>query len=192
MSLKIRCLDTDLSALDHLNNMLSVSTEMNDIELNWPNMYKDCVLAGTPLPVYQIFHHSMIQRRMYGKWGWVSMWLSDRSWSSLYPSLFLFVLSLSKSRAGLLGWERSVTLLVPIGQFIESAQHHLSPPETPWVFLLSWRPLLSTVFGVSCGDCWRRKWQPTPVFLPGESQGRRSLVGCRLWGRTESDTTEAT
>ena len=39
---------------------------------------------------------------------------------------------------------------------------------------------------------WRRKWQPTPVFLPGESQGRGSLVGCRLWGRTESDTTEVT
>ena len=39
---------------------------------------------------------------------------------------------------------------------------------------------------------WRRKWQPTPVFLPGESQGQRSLVGCCLWGRTESDTTEAT
>ena len=38
---------------------------------------------------------------------------------------------------------------------------------------------------------WRRKWQPTPVFLPGESQGRGSLVGCRLWGRTESDTTGA-
>ena len=39
---------------------------------------------------------------------------------------------------------------------------------------------------------WRRKWQPTLVFLPGESQGRGSLVGCRLWGRTESDMTEAT
>ena len=39
---------------------------------------------------------------------------------------------------------------------------------------------------------WRREWQPTLVFLPGESQGRGSLVGCRLWGRTESDTTEAT
>ena len=39
---------------------------------------------------------------------------------------------------------------------------------------------------------WRRKWQPTPVFLPGESQGQRGLVGCRLWGHTESDTTEAT
>ena len=39
---------------------------------------------------------------------------------------------------------------------------------------------------------WGRKWQPTPEFLPGESQGRGSLVGCRLWGRTESDMTEAT
>ena len=39
---------------------------------------------------------------------------------------------------------------------------------------------------------WRRKWQPTPVFLPGGSQGWGSLVGCRLWGRTESDTTEVT
>ena len=39
---------------------------------------------------------------------------------------------------------------------------------------------------------WRRKWQPTPMFLPGESQGLGSLVGCHLWGRTESDTTEVT
>ena len=39
---------------------------------------------------------------------------------------------------------------------------------------------------------WRRKWQPTPVFLPGESHGQRSLVGCSPWGHTESDTTEAT
>ena len=39
---------------------------------------------------------------------------------------------------------------------------------------------------------WRRKWQPTPVFLPGESQGWLSLVACHLWGRTESDMTEAT
>ena len=39
---------------------------------------------------------------------------------------------------------------------------------------------------------WRRRWQPTPVFLPGESQGRGSLVGCRLWGHTGSDMTEAT
>ena len=39
---------------------------------------------------------------------------------------------------------------------------------------------------------WRRKWQPTPVFLPGESQGWWSLMGCHLWGCTESDMTEVT
>ena len=36
------------------------------------------------------------------------------------------------------------------------------------------------------------KWQPTPVFLPGESQGQGSPVSCHLWGHTESDTTEVT
>ena len=38
--------------------------------------------------------------------------------------------------------------------------------------------------------CWRRKWQPTAVLLPGKSHGRRSLVGCSPWGREESDMTE--
>ena len=51
-----------------------------------------------------------------------------------------------------------------------------------------WATSLSLFTFMHC----RRKWQPTPVFLPGESQGRRSLVGCRLWGHTESDTTEVT
>ena len=37
---------------------------------------------------------------------------------------------------------------------------------------------------------WGRKWQPTPVFLPGKSHGKRSLVGYRPWGHKESDTTE--
>ena len=39
---------------------------------------------------------------------------------------------------------------------------------------------------------WRRKWQPSPVFFPGESQGWQSLMDCHLWGRTELDTTEVT
>ena len=39
---------------------------------------------------------------------------------------------------------------------------------------------------------WRGKWQPIPVFLPRESQGRRSLVGCCLWGCTGWGMTEAT
>ena len=37
---------------------------------------------------------------------------------------------------------------------------------------------------------WRRKWQPTPVFLPGKSHGQRSLAGCSPWGHKESDRTE--
>ena len=36
----------------------------------------------------------------------------------------------------------------------------------------------------------KMQWHPTPVFLPGKSHGRRSLVGCSLWGHEESDTTE--
>ena len=41
-------------------------------------------------------------------------------------------------------------------------------------------------------DWRRRRWHPTPVLLPGKSHGQRSLVGCRLWGHTGSDTTEVT
>ena len=42
----------------------------------------------------------------------------------------------------------------------------------------------------SSGSLWRRQWHPTPLLLPGKSHGPRSLVGCRPWGREESDTTE--
>ena len=54
--------------------------------------------------------------------------------------------------------------------------------DTYWATSLSLFPFMH----------WRRKWQPTPVFWSGESQGRWSLVGWCLWGRTESDTTKAT
>ena len=50
----------------------------------------------------------------------------------------------------------------------------------------------ATSLSLSTFTHWRRKWQPTPVFLPGESHGRRSLVGCSPWGHRESDTTEVT
>ena len=61
--------------------------------------------------------------------------------------------------------------------------------------LIAWffdQPLLTDVSRLAFLTIPIRKWQPTPVFLPGESQGRGSLVGCRLWGCTELDTTEAT
>ena len=46
------------------------------------------------------------------------------------------------------------------------------------------------VWGLVIGSQWRRQWHPTPVLLPGKSHGWRSLVGCRPWGREESDMTE--
>ena len=57
----------------------------------------------------------------------------------------------------------------------------------------SWRVRHNWVISLSLFTFMHwRKWQPTPVFLPGESQGQLSLVGCHLWGRTESDMTEVT
>ena len=48
-----------------------------------------------------------------------------------------------------------------------------------WIVRYDWSTSLSLFTFMH----WRRKWQPTPVFLPGESQGQGRLVGCRLWGR---------
>ena len=77
-----------------------------------------------------------------------------------------------------------------------------SSPST-WVQDPVWGEQLHCVLGSAnvlkeglcmdfCHSPRGRKWQPTPVFLPGESQGCGSLVGCCLWGLTESDTTEVT
>ena len=55
-----------------------------------------------------------------------------------------------------------------------------------------WHSLSSQQLITAHPNFQRRQWQPTPVFLPGKSQGQGSLAGCCLWGRTESDTTEAT
>ena len=57
---------------------------------------------------------------------------------------------------------------------------------------MSRQPLLFVLLKEIRKDIRGRQWHPTPVLLPGESQGRGSLVGCRLRGRTESDTSEAT
>ena len=46
------------------------------------------------------------------------------------------------------------------------------------------------LFEMQCKSFQRRGWHPTPVLLPGKSQGRRSLVGCNPWGLEESDMTE--
>ena len=55
-----------------------------------------------------------------------------------------------------------------------------------WICGKTWKPW----FRWLCANCWKRKWQPTPVLLPGKSHEQRSLVGYSLWDRKESDTTE--
>ena len=81
---------------------------------------------------------------------------------------------------------------LPIREVI--VQGHPTRWSQTWVPLVL-QPLLSPATDLHPPHqvvLWRRQWHPTPVLLPGESQGWRSLVGCRLWGRTEPDTTEAT
>ena len=95
-------------------------------------------------------------------------------------------------------------LLKPPSMWTETA---MAPHPSTLAWKISWTEEpggLQSVGSLRVGHHWatslslftfmhrRRKWQPSPVFLPGESQGRRSLVGCRLWGCTELDMTEAT
>ena len=70
-----------------------------------------------------------------------------------------------------------------------SETNHIWVPATMCTF---WYNVYSppTSFESSYSPFWRRQWHPTPVLLPGESHGQRSLVGCSPWGRWESDTTE--
>ena len=66
--------------------------------------------------------------------------------------------------------------------FWKSKYHHEGQIQVFWGLRHDWASSLSLFTLMH----WRRKWQPTSVFLPGESQGQGSMVGCRLWGRTES------
>ena len=80
-------------------------------------------------------------------------------------------------------------VMVPLAPFFTSIQFSLlilpSLVDKEWYLIV----VFNLQFPI---DWWRRQWPPTPVFLPGEPQGRGSLVGCHLWGRTVSDTIEAT
>ena len=81
----------------------------------------------------------------------------------------------------------SITSLQIDGETMETVTHFvLGAPKSQQMVIAAMK--LKDAYSLE----WRRQWQPTPVFFPGESQGRGSLVGCRLWGRTESDTTEST
>ena len=58
------------------------------------------------------------------------------------------------------------------------------------MYRLIMNKVLGKILGDPSGVIWRRKWQPTPVFLPGESHGQKSLEDYSPWGHKKSDTTE--
>ena len=67
------------------------------------------------------------------------------------------------------------------------------PIQYSWAFLMAqtgFNPLVRKILFWVGKASWRRAWQPTPVFLPGESHGQRSLAGYSTWGHKESDTTK--
>ena len=88
-----------------------------------------------------------------------------------------------------------VCILLEINPLLVVSFANIPPPPPPFSrfsFCFVYGFLWVTSFSLFTFMHWRRKWRPIPVFLPWESQGLASLVGCPLWGWTESDTTEAT
>ena len=93
--------------------------------------------------------------------------------------------------AAVCGVTQSRTRLKRLSSSSEASMYPSQTAQTPHHILVLNASKRRTYYDFSFMP-WRRKWQPTPVFLPGESQGQRSLVGCRLWGHTESDITKVT
>ena len=113
-------------------------------------------------------------------------------WTSLRKGCYLVTWVLSPGAGYMLS-----TVMGMMGREVIAASQRESGLEQ----ILHWEPFWvecpigsswSFLFHVTSACFQRRQWKPTPVLLPGESQGQQSLVGCCLWGCTESDTTEAT
>ena len=160
--------------------MLSKRSQRQRTNTVWLHLYevprvKDGEGNGTPL------QHSCLENPMDGGAWWAAVHgvAKSRTWLSDFTFTFHFH-ALEKEMAthsSVLAW-RIPRMGEPHG--LPSMRSHRVRHD--WATSLSLFPFMH----------WRRKWQPTPVFLPGESQGWGSLLGCRPWGRTESDTTEAT
>ena len=114
------------------------------------------------------------------------------SWASLVAQLVKNLPAMRETWVQSLGWEDPLEKgMLPTPVFWPGKFHGL-PGGLQSMGWLRVGHYWATSLSLFTFMHWRRKWQPTPVFLSGESQGRGSLVGCSLWGRTEFATTEAT
>ena len=136
------------------------------------------------------------------QWTWV--WVNSRSWWWTGRPGVLQFMGLQRVRHD---WvtELNWTELKWIVKILDTGDRKFLHTSLAWQIPWTEKPgRLQSIEWLGVGHDWvtslslftfihcRRKWQPTPVFLPGESQGWGSLVGCRLRGCTESDTTEKT
>ena len=161
------------------------------IVLLWTFVYK----AVSNFYFWKIFSWSILDFQCCANLHCTAKWLSFTHIDILFQIIFCYGLSLNVEY---------ISFCYTLGPCSDKA---MAPHSSPLVWKIPWteepgrlRSMGSRRVGYNWASSlslftfmhWRRKWQPTPVFLPGESQGRGNLVGCRLWGRTESDTTEAT
>ena len=170
-SIYVPCLGI-LRILSALHIIRSSSTLAEAFELPWELPGKG---TGTPL------QYSCLENPMDGGAWWAAVHGVAKSRTRLSDFTFTFHFhALEKEMAthsSVLAWRIPGT--EKTGRLQSMGLHRVGHD---WANSLSLFPFMH----------WRRKWQPTPVFLPGGSQGRGSLVGCHLCGRTESDTTEVT
>ena len=131
------------------------------------------------------------------------------------PKYWSFSISPSNEYSGLISFRIDWFYFLAVQGTLQSLlQHHSSKASTLWhsaffmvqlshpymttgktIALTIWTfvsKVMSLLFNMLSSFVMRQQWQPIPVLLPGKSQGQRSLVGCHLWGRTESDMTDAT
>ena len=145
---------------------------------------------------------------------WITIFEEQWKHHSLTSRFFFFlraiIISQRKQLCGITkkeGRKRGKEALLKLAITIISLQEGLKSRTEFWkswgrLGELSWTSLIAqmvknlpamqeTRFNPWVGKIpWRREWQPTPVFLPGESHGQRSLVGYSPWGQKESDTME--
>ena len=119
------------------------------------------------------FYSKISNKNCFSMSKWI---LSEFQSTSCIMSLLQF-----KSLTSPYLWDK---VLIPYLGFIKPSQ------KLPFTYILKELDTTEQLHFFSFySSFWRRKCQPTPLFLPGESHGRRGLVGCNLWGCTESDMT---
>ena len=164
----------------------------------WPSDAKSWLISKDPNAGKDWRKRKRGRQRMTSRTQWTWVWVNSRSWWWT-GDWHAVVYGVTKSWTRLSNWtelnwtDRSEKAMAPRSSTLAwKIQWTEEPGGLQSMGSLRVRQDWVTSLSLFTFMHWRRKWQPTPVFLPGESQGGGSLVGCHLWGRTEPDTTNVT